>query len=115
MTTDPSVVTADMGLGQVREIMMRQHRVALPVIDDQRQVIGLLTQEDLLQDHQHDVRVADVMHPSPEMAYIDQHILDIVPLISKRGWRTMSILDRQQKLQGIITRSDIIRALLSLR
>jgi CBS domain-containing membrane protein len=30
MTTDPSVVTADMGLGQVREIMMRQHRVALP-------------------------------------------------------------------------------------
>ena len=115
MTADPSVITADMGLGQVRDIMMSQHRVALPVIDDRRQVIGLLTQEDLLHEHPLNERVADVMRPSSEMAYVDQHVLDIVPLISKQGWRTITVVDREQQLQGIITRSDIIRALLSLR
>jgi len=114
MTVDPLVITPEMKLGQVREIMMNQHRVALPVVDEGRQVIGLLTQEDLLHAHTLDGHVADIMRPSPEMAYTDQHVLDIVPLISKRGWRTISVVDREQRLQGIITRSDIIRTLLAL-
>jgi len=115
MTAEPLVLTADMNLGQVRDIMMRHHRVALPVVDDRRQVIGLLTQEDLLHDHPRDGLVTDIMRPSPEMAYTDQHVLDIVPLISEQGWRTISVVDRDQTIQGIITRSDIIRALLSIR
>ena len=115
MTADPLVITADMKLGQVRDIMMRNHRAALPVVDERRQVIGLLTQEDLLHDHPRDGLVTDVMRPSPKMAYTDQHVLDMVPLISEHGWRTILVVDREQKLQGVITRSDIIRALLSIR
>ena len=115
MTPDPSVITAETLLGQARVIMTQQHRVALPVIDESRQVIGVLTQEDLLLGHQQDVRAVDVMRPATEMAFVDQHVLDIVPLISKVGWRTIPVIDREQRLQGIITRSDIIRTLLSLR
>ena len=50
-----------------------------------------------------------------DVASVDQHVLDIVPLISKQGWRAISVVDDEQRLLGVITRSEIARALLALR
>ena len=115
MTPNPTVITADMPMGRAREIMTEQNRRVLPVVDAQRHVVGLLTQDELLRETRQTAVVADVMRSEPVAASIDQHVLDIVPLISQKGWRRISVVDSEQRLQGIITRSDIIRALLSLR
>ena len=75
----------------------------------------MLTRDELAQDYHYGARVVDVMKKTFDVAYVDQHVLDIVPLISKQGWRAISVVDDQQRLLGIITRSEIARALLALR
>jgi len=115
MTPNPTVITADMLMGQARQIMTEQNRRALPVIDEHHHVIGLLTQEELLRETRQTVPVAEVMRAEPDTVLAEQHVLDIVPLISQKGWRRVSVVNDNKELLGIITRSDIIRALLSLR
>ena len=115
MINDPSRLTANMALDPARRLMEDLRRNALPVVDDQRHVVGMLTRDELAQDYHYGARVVDVMKKTFDVAYVDQHVLDIVPLISKQGWRAISVVDDQQRLLGIITRSEIARALLALR
>jgi CBS domain-containing membrane protein len=115
MINEPTRLTGNMSLGPARRLMENLRRSALPVVDDQRHVIGMLTLDELQQDYENGVRVADVMKKAVDVAFVDQHVLDIVPLISKQGWRAISVVDEQHRLLGVITRSEIARALLALR
>jgi CBS domain-containing membrane protein len=115
MLNEPTRLTANMALAPVRRLMESQRRSALPVIDDERHVIGMINLADIQQDYHHGARIADVMKKPDDVALVDQHVLDIVPLISKQGWQAISVVDDQHRLLGLITRSEIARALLSLR
>jgi CBS domain-containing membrane protein len=115
MISDPTRLTANMALGPARRLMENLGRGVLPVVDDQRQVIGMLTRDELQQDYHHGARVIDFMKKPVDVARVEQHVLDIVPLMSKQGWRAIPVVDEQLHLLGIITRSEIARALLALR
>jgi CBS domain-containing membrane protein len=75
----------------------------------------MLTRDELQQDYHHGARVIDFMKKPVDVARVEQHVLDIVPLMSKQGWRAIPVVDEQLHLLGIITRSEIARALLALR
>ncbi|MCS4309216.1 CBS-domain-containing membrane protein [Rheinheimera pacifica] len=45
------------------------------------------------------------------MAYEDDHIVALVPMLSDQGLHHIPVLDAQQQLVGIITQSDLIAAL----
>jgi len=115
MLNEPTRLTANMALDPVRRLMENLRRSALPVVDSERHVIGMITWDELQQDYHHGARVVDVMKKAVDVAFVDQHVLDIVPLISKQGWQAISVVDDQHRLLGLITRSEIARALLSLR
>jgi CBS domain-containing membrane protein len=48
-------------------------------------------------------------------ANVDTHVFDLVPLLSDAGLHHIPILDNQKKVVGMVTQSDLIAALYSVK
>lgn len=112
--------------------LMRQERVkALPVIDAQRQVLGVLSQAEFLRHSLGDgvegwgqrlkswvggvagarSTVQQVMDGSVKGVSVDVPLVDLLPIFSRGGVHHLPVVDARQRLVGIVTQTDLIRAL----
>ena len=118
--------------------LLRQHKVkALPVINDEQHVIGMVTVVDFINNIDHDVEsdyqgfekafaalhdtpdlqhtahrtVAQIMSPQIRTVQSDMHIVELVPLLSDIGLHHIPIVNHAQQLVGMVTQSDLIAAL----
>lgn len=114
--------------------LMQEHAVkALPVVDAEQAVIGIITTTDLLYHEfapeekaglgqrlrslisrrgakkaQH---IGAVMSSPVQVAGMDQHVMDLVPMFSAKGRRHVPIVDDENRLIGIISQTDVIKTL----
>lgn len=116
--------------------MLHKHRLtALPVLDRSNRVVGIVTKADfiahaktdrfsalarglerLLQPvrHTHSIKpevVGQIMHKEVRTAYADQPVVELVPLMSDAGLHSIPIVDKERRLMGMITQSDMIATL----
>lgn len=116
--------------------LLREHRIkALPVIDKSRRIAGIVTVADFMRHADLDVhdgigmRLRTLVRPSglthtnkPEVvgqimtrqvrvASDDRPVMELVPLFSDGGHHHIPIIDAERRLVGIITQSDLMRAL----
>ena len=98
---------------------MNQHHVkALPVVSPERKVLGIVTIADLFNlDVAELAPVSSVMTAAAATIREDAPVSDLVQLMVDRGFRHVPVLDRGDRLVGIVTRSELIvvlhRALLT--
>lgn len=112
---------------------MHEHRIkALPVVDDEHRIVGILTHVDLLEhaglDGSPDVHVklngllersgvpgagcvGDIMTSPAETAGANEHIAVLVPKLSGGGRHHIPIVDGADRLVGIVTQTDLVAAL----
>jgi len=120
--------------------MLRQHRLhALPVLDADRRVIGIIGQDDFLHhvglddyqtlgerlrgllSHLLGVRadrpatVEEVMHRQVTVVNLDDPIAELVPAMSNRGLHHIPVVDEDGVFQGIVSHSDLLGALFESR
>lgn len=120
--------------------LLRRHRVkSLPVVDDARRVIGIVTQADFIRRAGLDTpaaftpralgaqlrrfvtrsdrpeRIGQIMATPVRTAPADKPIAELVPMFADTGHHHIPILDAQQRLVGIVTQSDLIVALYGQR
>lgn len=55
--------------------------------------------------------VGQIMTQQVRVASADRHIVELIPLFTEDGHHHISILDHEQRLVGMITQSDFVRAL----
>jgi len=114
--------------------LLRKHKVKLlPVIDEQRQVLGIISLVDYLkrlelegyedlygrlenfvkgEDEASDApRVGNIMASPAFTVQQSEPIVSLVPLLSDKGMHHVPVVDADNKLVGIITQSDLIAAL----
>ncbi|SCZ58224.1 HPP family protein [Thiohalomonas denitrificans] len=116
--------------------LLRHHKLkALPVIDEARHVIGILTLVDVLKpvdlktyrgfdeklitfirralpvSSKGPRSVGDIMVRPVLTVDSDMHITEVVPLLSDAGYHNLPVVDRDYRLVGMITQSDLIAAL----
>lgn len=116
--------------------LMRQRRIkALPVTDRSRRVVGIVTVADFLEHAGFErtdgigqrlrslIRregavhsdkpetVGQIMTREVRIASEDRAVAELVPLFSEDGHHHIPIIDRDKRLVGIITQSDLVRAL----
>lgn len=135
MSTDPLTVAFGTPLEEAWALMQQRRIKALPVIDRARRVVGIVTVADFMREadlaRHHGlgdrlralVRRSGLTHTSkPEavgqimtrqvrVASAQRHVIELVPLFSEGGHHHIPIIDAQQRLVGIITQSDLVRAL----
>ena len=116
--------------------LMRQHRIkALPVIDRSRRIVGIVTLADFMRHAKIDQPdgmmrklrefilpdgliestkpevVGQIMNRQVRVASQDRNVIDLMPLFTEAGHHHIPIIDDDQRLVGILTQSDFVRAL----
>lgn len=132
MTKDPLTVRQETSLREAWALMRERRIKALPVTDRQQHLLGILTVADFMGQIDLDVHdgiawrlrslvrprknddvrtVGQIMTRTVRVSSSDRLLLDLVPVFSDNGHRHIPIIDERQRLVGIITQSDLIRAL----
>jgi acetoin utilization protein AcuB len=112
--TSPRATPAD-AAGKMRELCVHQ----LPVVDDARRLIGIITDRDVRSASGYDpqaradLRVEDIMTPDPQCIAANAPLEDAVVVLSAGRFNALPVL-RDTVLVGIISREDVLRAFCEL-
>ena len=135
MTPEPIAVQFGSSL-QEAWALLREHRIkALPVIDRARRVVGIVTLADFMRraelsrhdgwrerlhgllrgsgtthSEQPEV-VGQIMSRQVRVASADRPLSELVPLFADTGHHHIPVIDAEQRLVGVLTQSDLVRAL----
>ena len=119
--------------------LLRQHRIkSLPVVDRAQRLVGIVTQADFMREARVEAhtdwprRLAALIRPTPtthsdkvetvgqimarqvRVVSQDRPIGDLLPLFSTTGHHHVPVIDAERRLVGMITQSDVVRALARL-
>jgi CBS domain-containing membrane protein len=131
------VVTADYAMPLHEAwLLLREHRIkALPVIDAAGRVLGIVTVADFLRHADLDAHegvggrlraflrasatvtadkpevVGQIMRRQVRVARAERAVTELLPLFSDSGHHHIPIIDASHRLVGILTQSDLVKAL----
>ena len=134
MNRSVTVATPQMDLAEAARRLVAGGLVALPVVDDERHVVGVLSQRDLFQQgylslraglfaifDEEDARVAlaplsgkrasDVMTTPADTIRDDTYLPDGIRLLEKTGRKRLPAVDEDGRLTGLFARLDILKAI----
>lgn len=136
MQPEAPYTTADTPLEQAWALLHEHKTKALAVLDEEKRVIGILTQADFLrrvnlqeqQGLRHRLRefmqskkgrhsmpvVANIMSSPAICAYSEQSITELIPLFSQDKHRHLPVIDAQGHCLGMITQSDLMLELYAI-
>lgn len=98
--------TVDFGLGLMMELRVRH----LPVVGADGKLVGLVSEEQLLDAESPDAPVGSVMGPRPIRAEPHLHAFDVAKLMSRHNLTTLPVTDEQGQYQGLIRRYDLFES-----
>ncbi|SDO81153.1 CBS domain-containing membrane protein [Ralstonia sp. 25mfcol4.1] len=98
-------------------LMTRHHIKALPVVDRQRRLLGILTQSDFFRAYRVNSRrvngaVRDLMTRAVVTARAEDPIVSLAQAFSDGGLHHVPVLDDRNRVVGMVTQSDLVAALL---
>lgn len=113
--TEVPVVSPEDSLEAVQEIMFARELFALPVLDEDVQLCGMISMSDITKIHRSErprVRVAAVYSPEVQVAFPDQTIHEVVERMRERHLANFPVVSRAEDTQllGMVTKSDIVLA-----
>ncbi len=115
MTTNVITAKKDMVLTDVIALLLRWHISAMPVVDNEDKMVGIVSEIDLVNltfdgnagdTTVEEVMVTDIVSFSP-----NTELADLVQSFSKKHLRRVPIIDKG-KVVGIVSRRDILREML---
>jgi CBS-domain-containing membrane protein len=140
MTHNVLTVTSDSKIEDAANIMLRSHISGLPVVDDHGQLVGIVSESDFLRRseigtgrkrpawlqfflgpgraaadfvRERGRKVEDVMTREPITVDEETPLEELVRLMEKNGIKRLPVT-RDNKLVGIVTRSNLLQAVASL-
>jgi CBS domain-containing protein/anti-sigma regulatory factor (Ser/Thr protein kinase) len=114
MKHDVISVTPDTSMREFKELLRVKRFSGAPVVQDGR-LVGIISLEDLiktLEQGKMDTTVGEEMTREVETLYADESVVQAVNRMARFGFGRLPVMDRSEKLVGILTRGDIIRGLL---
>lgn len=109
MSRDIIHANPDEGVGQARDRLLKHNLGAMPVIDGDRHVLGIVGHAELLAGA--GKTVAEAMNASPCLASCDAPIDELLPILSGGVFHEAIITDETGLLAGMITQTDLLAAL----
>ncbi|MBV8605673.1 MAG: HPP family protein [Pelomonas sp.] len=135
MTREPLAVEFGSSLEEAWTLLQGHHVKALPIVDRARRVIGIVTPADFLrhaaaegagafggrlrafvrpsgQTHGDKPEVVgQIMSAEVRSVAADRRVSELVPLYAESGHHHLPVVDAERRLVGVLTQSDLIRAL----
>ena len=129
MTSDVVAVSAETSMLKAGKLMKDHDIRRLPVIDDDRRVIGIVSDRDVkaaspskattLDMHEmyyllSELKIKDIMTPNPVTVEALDTVERVALLMLEQGFGGLPVVDADRKLIGIITDHDIFKVLVSI-
>jgi len=115
MTTNVITAKKDMLLTDVIALLLRWHISAMPVVDHEDKMVGIVSEIDLVNltfdGNAADTAVKEVMVTDIVSFSPSTQLADLVQTFSKRHLRRVPIIENG-KVVGIVSRRDILREML---
>jgi CBS domain-containing protein/anti-sigma regulatory factor (Ser/Thr protein kinase) len=114
MNRDVITVTPECSIQDLKELLRIKRISGAPVVEDDR-LVGLISIEDLiraLEQGELDEAVHRYMTRQVQTVRAEDTLVSAVKLFAQFGYGRFPVVDEQERLVGIITQGDIVRALL---
>jgi predicted transcriptional regulator len=116
MTKRVYVVDADASAEEAAWGLTRRHIGGAPARDQQGNLVGVLSSSDLVNPEpgqwiRGEATVGDLMNPDVISLYAEDPAMAAVTEMAKRDIHRIIVLDEENKLAGIVTPMDVVRAL----
>ena len=114
MIKEVHTITQDRKVAGARLVMFRHNIGALPVVDADNVLVGIITQRDidLAGPNVSDLLVSDLMTQTVVKAKETTSLRWIVERMIKTGIQRIPVVDNQSKLLGLVTQTTVIKAAL---
>lgn len=109
MSKDVIATHVGEGVGQARDRLLSHHLAAMPVVETDRRVAGLVGHAELLAGAGR--HVEDVMNHAPCITGTETPIDELLPMLSSGFHHEAIIVDPAGRLAGMITQTDLLAAL----
>src|SRR4051812_30172872 len=106
MTTPVVTAPAAMSLGELADLLARYKITAVPIVDGDGTVLGLVSEYDLMA--RQGATAADVMSAGVIAVNPETEVDDVRFLLVERRIRRVPVMDGN-RMVGIVSRSDIVR------
>lgn len=81
-----------------------------PVIDQNNKVLGMVTAKDIM-GHTHSTQIEKIMTKNPVTVIGKTSVASAAQMMVWEGIEVLPVVDQQNKLQGMISRQDVLKAL----
>ena len=99
---------------EVTRVLYHHGISGLPVTDDEKHVLGMVTEADILGREVGQDKVEDIMSAPAYAVFEDTPFEEIASLLTEHKIKRVPVV-REGKLVGIVSRADIVRALAGRR
>ncbi|HET9842603.1 MAG TPA: CBS domain-containing protein [Nocardioides sp.] len=127
MTRDPVTVVPSVGIKAAMTKLAFVGITSMPVVDEEQHLCGILSEADLIRDVADDPRaherpitirpvspphtVDDVYTRSPIAIGPQDDVTTAVDVMTAKGFKSLPVVDHEHRLVGMVSRSDVLRAL----
>jgi CBS domain-containing protein len=94
---------------ELTELLAAKKISGVPVVDEQKRVIGIATEADVLA-HPGAKTVEEIMTKRVISVKPDTPVEEIAKLLAKKKIKRVPVIDEKGKLVGIVSRADIVKA-----
>jgi len=108
MRPNPIKIHAQQNLGNALNQMHQYHVDSLMVVDDEDHLTGILDLKTLRNQQQPQLIIDDMKHAVPVKIKEDERLQMITEPLLERNWEYVPVVDEQNHLKGIITRSALV-------
>ncbi len=129
MTSDVLTVREDQSMLEARELLRGKNLISLPVVDDLKRIRGIITLDDIGKASPSDsstlsryeanyllgrLKVKDVMRRTVVTVDADDTIEFVAYKLYKYRVNALPVVNTENKLCGIVSRSDIFRSIIEM-
>jgi len=109
MHTDTTCVRSDVVLDEIKKLVVDGGLRAVPVVDEGRRLVGIVSKTDLLRARSDAKRVADVMTPIVHGLPDDAPVAYAISLMAFEQLHEVPVVDADSHVIGMITATDALR------
>jgi IMP dehydrogenase len=111
MIYDPVTIPRGSTVAQALDIMAEYHIGGIPVVDEQKHLVGIVTNRDLRFERRLDRPVEEIMTKENLVTTHQQtNLMDAADILQKNKIEKLPVVDKDGRLVGLITYKDITKA-----
>ncbi|MEC5421943.1 DRTGG domain-containing protein [Virgibacillus sp. C22-A2] len=92
------------------ELNNQSTHTRFPVVDDKTRVIGMVTSKDIVS-KEDDVLIEKLMSRNPQVVQTKTSLASVAHMMVWEGIEVVPVVDQAYRLQGVISRQDVLKAL----